>query len=137
MLCQRGEKGAQGASLLRVERGGKPSFMLARKFGKLAHQPFPGSGEVEGVQAAVVRIAGALDITTGFELVDIDDHPAGQHAQLLAEGLLAAAGLICYCAQNSRVGWAQVDGGNRFGEQRRGVMAELSQQEGHAVGAVA
>ena len=136
-MRHRGEKGAQGAALLGVERGGEPEFVLAREFGKLAHQLFPGGGQVKGVQPAVVRVATTLDIAALFELIDVDDDAAGQHAQLSAEGLLAAAGFVGDRAQDSSVWRAQFDGGNRLGEQRRGVMAELSQQEGHPIGAVA
>ena len=137
LLRHCGKKAAQGVALLRVKGRGEPQLVLARELGKLAHQLFPGRGEVEGVQPAIVGVTPALDVATLLELVDIDDDSAGQHAQLRAEGLLAAAGLGGDCAQDSRMWWAQLDRGHLFGEQRGGVMAQLSQQEGHAVGAVA
>jgi len=55
------------------------------------------------VQPAIVGVAAALDVATVLELVDIDDDAAGQHAQLRAEGLLAAAGPGIDCAQDPRV----------------------------------
>ena len=133
----RGKEAAQGAVLLRVKRGGEPELVLARELGKLAQQPFSGGGEVEGVQSAIVGVAATLDIAALLELVDVYDDAAGQHTQLSAEGLLAAAGLGGDGAQDSRVWRAQLDGGHLLGEKRRGVMAELSQQEGHAIGVVA
>lgn len=135
--CHRGEQVAQGAALLRVERGGERELVLARKLRKLAHQPFSGRSEVEGVQPAVVGVAAPLDVTALLEFVDVDDDAAGQHAQLGAEGLLAAAGLGGDGAQDSGMWWVQLDSGHLFGEQRRGVMAQLGQQEGHAIGSVA
>lgn len=137
LLCHRGEQPAQGAVLFGVERGGEPELVLPSELGKLAHQPFSGRGEVESVQPAIVRVAAPLDIAALLEFVDVDDDAAGQHAQLGAEGLLAAARLGGDGAQDSRVWRAQLDGGHLFGEQCCGVMAELSQQEGHAVGVVA
>lgn len=137
LLRHRGKKAAQGVALLRVKGRGEPQLVLARELGKLAHDLFPCCGQVEGVQPAIVRVTPALDVATLLELVDIDDDSAGQHAQLRAEGLLAAAGLGGDCTQDSRVRRAQLDGGHLLGEQRRRVMPELRQQEGHAVLAVA
>ena len=137
LLRQRSEQFAQGAVLLRGERGGELELVLVRELRKLAHQPFSGRSEVEGVQPPVVGVAAPLDVAALLEFVDVDDDTAGQHPQLSAEGLLAAAGLGSDGAQDSRMWWAQFDSGHLFGEQRGGVMAQLSQQEGHAVGAVA
>lgn len=137
LFCHRGEQAAQRAVLLGVERGGELQFVLARELRKLAHQLFSGRGEVQGVQSAVVGVASTLDIAAPLEFVDVDDDAAGQHAQLSAEGLLTAAGLGGNGAQDSRVRWRQIDRGHLFGEQCRGVMAELGQQERHPVGAVA
>lgn len=123
----RGEQPAQGTALLGVERGGEPELVLARELGKLAHQPFSGRGEIESVQPAIVGIAAPLDIAAILEFVDVDDDAAGQHPQLSAERLLATTGLGGDGAQDSRVWWAQLDGGHLFGEKRCGVMAELGQ----------
>jgi hypothetical protein len=123
----RGQQVAQGAALLRVERGGELELVLARELRKLAHQPFSGRSEVEGVQPAVVGVAAPLDVSALLEFVYVDDDAAGQHTQLRAEGLLAAAGLGSDGAQDSGMRWAQLDGGHLFGEQRGGVMAQLSQ----------
>jgi len=68
LLRHRGQKGAQGTALLGVERGGEPEFVLAREFGKLAHQLFPGGGQVKGVQSAVVRVATTLGHGTGLRI---------------------------------------------------------------------
>ncbi len=103
LLGHRGEQAAQGSVLLRVKRGGEPELVLAREVGKLAQQPFSGRGEVEGVQPAIVGVAATLDIAALLELVDVYDDAAGQHTQLSAEGLLAAAGLGGDGAQDSRV----------------------------------
>ena len=116
LLRHRGKQTAQGAVLLRVKRGGEPKLVLARELGKLAQQSFAGCGEVEGVQPAIVGIAAALDIAALFELVDVYDDAAGQHTQLSAEGLLAAAGLGGDDAQYSRVWRAQLDRGHLLGE---------------------
>ena len=89
------------------------------------------------MQPPILRVAATLDIAALFELVDINDDPAGQHTQLSAEGLLAATGLSGDGAQDSRVWWAQLDSGHLFSELRCGVMAELSQQEGHAIAVIA
>ncbi len=137
LLRHCGKKTPQGVALLSVKRRGEPQLVLARELGKLAHQFFPGRGEVEGVQPAIVGVAAALEVATLLELVDIDDDAARQHAQLSAEGLLAAAGLGGDCTQNPCVWRAQLDGGHLLGEQRRRVMAELSQQECHAILVVA
>lgn len=131
------KQAAQGAVLLRIERRGEPELVLASELRKLAHQPFSGRGEVQSVQPPIVRVAATLDIAALLELVDVNDDPAGQHTQLSAEGLLAAAGVGGDGAQDSRVWWAQLDSGHLFSEERRGVMAELSQQEGHAIGVIA
>jgi hypothetical protein len=136
VLRHRGKQPAQGAALLRVERAGKPELVLASELGKLAHQPFSGCGEVESVQPAIVGVAVPLDIAAVLEFVDVDDDAARQHPQLSAEGLLAAAGLGGDRAQDSRVGWAQPNGGHLLGEEGCGVMAELRQQEGHAIAVV-
>jgi hypothetical protein len=133
----RGKQPAQRLVLLRVERRGELSFVLPCELRKLAHQPFSGRGKVKGAQPAIVGIAAPLDVAALLELVDVDDDAAGQHAQLNAESLLAAAGLGGDGAQDSRVRRTQVDGGHLFGELRCGVMAELGQQEGHAVRALA
>jgi hypothetical protein len=137
LLRHRGKQTAQGAVLLRVKPGGEPKLVLARELGKLAQQTFAGRCEVEGVQPAIVGVAATLDVATFFELVDVYDDAAGQHTKLNAEGLLAAAGLGGDGAQDSRVWRAQLDRGHPLGELRRGVMAELSQQEGHAIGVFA
>jgi len=116
LLRHRGEKLAKGAVLLGVKRGGEPEVVLARELGKLAHQPFPGRGEVESVQPAIVRVAAPFHIATLLKLVDVYDDAAWQHTQLIAEGLLAAAGPGGDGAQDSRVRWAQLDSGHLLGE---------------------
>lgn len=116
LLRHCGEEDAQGAALLRIERSGEPEFVLARQFGKFAHQLFPGRGEVEGVQPAVIRVAATLHEATVLEFIDVDNDAAGQHIQLSAEGLLAAAGRGGDGAQDSRVRRAQLDSGHLFGE---------------------
>jgi len=130
----RREQRAQGAVLLGVERGGESELVLVRELGKLAHQPFSGRGEVKSVQSAIVGVAAPFDVAALLEFVDIDDDATGQHPQLRAEGLLAAAGLGGDGAQDSRLGRAQLDGGHLFGEQRCGVVAQLGQEESDAVG---
>lgn len=89
------------------------------------------------MQPPIVWVAAPLDIAALLELIDVNHDPAGQHAQLSAEGLLAAAGLGGDGAQDSSMWWAQLDSGHLFSEQRRGVMPELSQQEGNVVGVIA
>lgn len=116
LLCHRGKQAAQCAALFRVKRGGEHELVLARELGKLAHQPFSRSSEVQSVQSAVVGVAATLDITALLEFVDVDDDPAGQHTQLSAEGLLAAAGVGGDGAQYSRAGRRQIDSGHLFGE---------------------
>ncbi len=116
LLRHRGEEPAKGAVLLRVKGRGEPEVMLAREVGKLAHQSFPGRGEKEGVQAAIVRVAAPFDIAALLELVNVYDDAAGQQSQLSAEDLLAAAGLGGDHAQDSRVRWGQFDSGDLLGE---------------------
>ena len=116
LLRQRGKEAAQGVVFLRVKRGGEPELVLARELGKLAHYPFSGRGEVEGVQSAIVRVAATFDIAALLELVDVYDDTAGQHTQLSAEGLLAAAGLGGDGTQDSRVWGGQVGSGDLLGE---------------------
>ena len=88
-------------------------------------------------RAAIVRVAAPLDVAAFLKFVDVDDDAAGQNTQLCAEGLLAAAWPGGDGAQNSCMRGGQINGGHLFGEQRRGMVTELSQQKGHAVGTVA
>ena len=81
LLRQRGEQFAQGAVLLRGERGGELELVLVRELRKLAHQPFSGPGEVQSVQPPIVRIAATLDIAALLELVDVNDDRKTAHAQ--------------------------------------------------------
>jgi len=77
LVCHRSEQAAQGAVFLRVKRGGEQELVLVRELGKLAHQPFPGRGEVERVQPAIARIAATLYVAALLELVDVNDDAAG------------------------------------------------------------
>jgi hypothetical protein len=133
----RGEQAAQGAVLRRVKGGSESMLVFARELGNLAQQPFSSRREVKGVQPAIVGVTATLQIATLLELVDIYNDAAGQHTQLSAESLLAATGLAGDRAQYSRVWRRQLYRGHLLGEQRRRVMAELGQQEGHSVGVVA
>ena len=116
LLRHRGKQATQRVVLLGVKRGGEAELVLARELGKLAHQPLSGRGEVQSVQPTITRVASTLDIATLLKLVDVYDDAAGQHTQLSAQGLLAAAGLGGDVAQDSRVWGAQPDSGHLFGE---------------------
>ncbi len=92
---------------------------------------------MQRMQSPVVGIPATFDVSAVFELVDIGHDAAGQQAELLAERLLASAGSRRDRAQDARVGRGQVDSGHLLGELCGRVMAELGQQKGHAVAAIA
>ncbi|ORW63135.1 hypothetical protein AWC20_04340 [Mycobacterium parmense] len=136
LVGNRDEQLAQDTALLGVKRGGEPQLVLPRKPGHLAQQSFSGGREVQGVQAAVAGVAAPFQEAAVLQLVHVDHHAAGQHSELGAERLLAAAGLGGDGPQDARMGRREPEGRHLLGEERGGVMAQLRQQECHAVWAV-
>jgi len=86
-------------------------------------------GEVQGVLPAIPGAAAALDKAPAFEVVDQGDEAAGVDAEVLGDGVLAAAGLGSDDAQQPTLRRGQSEWGDPVGEPAGGVRAELGQQE--------
>ncbi len=73
--------------------------------------------------------AAALDQALLLELVDELDDPARRGPESLGQCLLAQAGALSDDAQHTHLGWRQAEPGEPLGEARRGVRAQLAQEE--------
>lgn len=129
------EQIVEHAALVLGERGEQGSLVFA---GDLAeggeHLPAFG-GEVEGVAAAIVLIAAALDETSRIQRVEQRNEAAGNHLQAGGQRLLCEAGAGAQDAQDAGMRGRESNGEQPLGEARSGMGADLSQQEG-SVGAV-
>lgn len=106
--------------------------MVAGDAPDVGHDGFAGDAEVYGVQPPVAWVAPAFQETPLLQAIDEGDEARGRGAELLSQGLLAAAGSERDRSQQAGLGWGQVELSDPLGERLRGVGAELGQQEGAA-----
>ena len=77
---------------------------------QLAHEPTAFSSEMEGVVAAVLRVATTLDQPALLHFVDQVHQPVGGHAEAARDRLLARTGFAAYQPQEPDLGRGQVEG---------------------------
>lgn len=123
------------AALLFGERGEQGTLVLPSDLAKSAEHLAAVGGEVEGVAAAVVLIAAALDQGAGVQRVEQGNEAAGNHLQTRRQGLLCEAGAGTEDAQDAGVRGRKADGEQPLGEAGGRMGADLGKQES-SVGAL-
>lgn len=111
------------------ERGAEVGFVLGAGAGEAGQGCVALLGHVQGVVPAILRVTAPLDDAGALEVVDEGDEPAGVHAELLGDGLLAAAGLHGDGAEQPALWGGKSQRVDPFGEPGGGVRPELGQQE--------
>lgn len=123
------------APLVLGERGEQGTLVLAGDLAEGGEHLAAVGGEVEGVAAAIVLIAAALDEAARVQRVEQSDEAAGNHLQTGGQRLLCEAGAGTEDAQDSRVRRRESDGEQALGEAGSGMGADLGKKES-SVGAV-
>src|ERR1700683_3428798 len=124
-----GEQAVELCPLGGVERGADVVFVRCADLAEPGHEAGAVTGEVEGVVTAVAGVAAALGQVAFLELDEEEHQPAGRRAELAGEGLLALSGLPGDPAQQGGLRRSGVQRGNAPGKARRGLRAELGEQE--------
>lgn len=117
------------------KRGEKGVLMLSGYATDGFEDDAPLGGEMEGVAAAVLGIAAALDEAAGFKIVEERDELAGDDTETSGElplGNRRAEGKI---PKNSAVRPRELELLQAFAELCGGVRAELREQEGGGIAA--
>lgn len=118
------------AAFLLGESGEQVALMVAGDVAEGGEHFASGGGEVEGVAAAVVLIAPALDQTAAVQRVQKGDETAGNHLQAGGQGLLRNAGAGAEDAQDAGVRGRQSHSEQALGEAAGGMTADLGEKEG-------
>jgi len=121
-----GEQGAQLGPLGGVEGGAHRVVVSARSLPDSTQQQVSGIGEVQRVQAPVVRVAPPLEDSTLFEGVDERDEPARWRAQQSGQGLLGLAGARRDGAEQPGLGRHEIQLRDSLGETGALVVAVLA-----------
>lgn len=111
------------------ERGEQGTLMLAGDLAQAGEHLAPVGGEVEGVAAAVVLIAAALDEAARIQRVEQGNEAAGDHLQPGREGLLGEAGAGAQDTQNPGMRGREAHGEQTLGEARGSMAADLGKKE--------
>ena len=129
------EQIVERAALVLGERGEQGTLVLPGDLAEGGQHLAAVGGEVEGVAAAVVLIAAALDEAARIQRVEQRNEAAGNHLQAAGQGLLCEAGAGTQNAQDAGMWGRESHGEQPLGEAGGGMGADLSKQEG-SVGAV-
>ncbi|HKR27447.1 MAG TPA: hypothetical protein VJS11_08325 [Acidobacteriaceae bacterium] len=111
------------------ERGEQGGLVLAGDQAEGDEHVAAIGGEVEGMAAAVVLIAAALDEAAGVQRVEQGNEAAGNHLEASREGLLRDARCAAEDAQDPGMRGREADGQQALGEARGGVAADLGEKE--------
>lgn len=122
----------EGGAFVGVEGGAKVRLVLggeARDFFECFNAGFR---KDERIRAAVAGFAMARHQPPVFEVVNEDDHAAGQDAEAFGEFLLAAIRHASNHPQQARVRRCEAERGDTLAETLCGVRAELGEQKSRA-----
>ena len=103
--------------------------MLTRHRSDGLKHVLPFHGELQQVDATVVRVLEALDQTPALQLVDERDEPAGEHSEARRNLLLAGSGRGGNNAQSTHVRGCQSKWLEPLREFRRRMSSNLRQQK--------
>lgn len=124
----------EGGALVGIEGGAEVRFVLGGEAGDFFESLSAGFGEDKRICASVAGFAMALHQPAGLEIVNENDHAAGEDAEAFREFLLAAIRHGSNHPQQAGVGRGETERGDSPAEALGGVRAELGEQEGRATG---
>ena len=123
------QKSCKGVALLFTESGEQCVLMFPRHIPNRLQDLVTIFGQLNGVQAPVMRVRSPLYKAPFLEVVQYGHQTAGMNPQPGRELLLARPNLNAKQAQNSRICRRQLQNSQSFSKLRGGMRSKLGKQE--------
>jgi len=123
------EQSCKRIALLLTESGEQGVLMFPRHLPDLLQDLIPIFGQLNRIQAPVMRVCSPLNQAPFFQVVQYGHQPAGMNLHSGCKLLLARPSLDTKQAQNSRACRRELQNAQSFSKLRRGERSKLGKQE--------